>query len=441
MDNIKYKGVVKYFKNDKSFDRLFKELEKKYRIYDKPLPGSITINNPTSEEKNSLSQLMKKDYTLNKSITIKLEKLQIAINNTKYEGTELKKIVELYIGDEIKTYSNLKQEEIMEYSDYVESLITEHSDKQEIVHLIKMILLSKSSNSIWIKNLYIKDKTSTVLCINKTLIAIKNLPKLKKERLPVFSSRIYSNPHMLDKNSVYQKMLNIFLKELYIARTQITSKILDDTESRSQLYYYFNILIDDVSNMVLCKNIVGIKNNVIHKGWENFYLENEATQMTLNNLYNIDKVKTYRKIAIVTENPSVFMGICENLNAEKIPIVCTYGQIKLSGIILLDFISKEVETIYYSGDIDPEGLLIADKLKSKYKEKLKFIGYDKETYMKNMSNVEISQIRLNKLNKIRDTGLKELSNEIKMYRKAAYEEENIKYITMYIKNTLNLVKS
>lgn len=50
---------------------------------------------------------------------------------------------------------------------------------------------------------------------------------------------------------------------------------------------------------------------------------------------------------------------------EKIIIVCTYGQINLAWLVLLDLINQSIQTIYYSGDCDPEGILIADKLKNR----------------------------------------------------------------------------
>ena len=42
--------------------------------------------------------------------------------------------------------------------------------------------------------------------------------------------------------------------------------------------------------------------------------------------------------------------------------MCTYGQVRLSGIILLNLLIESGLKIYYSGDLDPEGIQIADKL-------------------------------------------------------------------------------
>ena len=66
--------------------------------------------------------------------------------------------------------------------------------------------------------------------------------------------------------------------------------------------------------------------------------------------------------------------------------------------------------------LDPEGIQIADRLKQRFKEKLNFIGFDKETYYNNISNVYLSDSRLKKLLGIKSQELKSISEEIKKNR-------------------------
>ena len=48
--------------------------------------------------------------------------------------------------------------------------------------------------------------------------------------------------------------------------------------------------------------------------------------------------------------------------------MCMNGQPRLTGLMLLDLLEKSGTTIYYSGDLDPEGILIAQKLADYYRE-------------------------------------------------------------------------
>ena len=140
----------------------------------------------------------------------------------------------------------------------------------------------------------------------------------------------------------------------------------------------------------------------------------------------------YKKV-LITENPSVFMEIAEKCKRKDFPLVCTYGQVKLAGIILLDLLVDAGYKLYYSGDIDPEGIQIADKLKQRYGGSLEFIGFDVETYLRNISNMQVNETRINKLKHINSNDLLEICNYLKKNRRVAYEEENIQ-------NLINIVQ-
>ena len=62
--------------------------------------------------------------------------------------------------------------------------------------------------------------------------------------------------------------------------------------------------------------------------------------------------------------------------------------------MLMDLLVKQKYKLFYSGDLDPEGIQIADKLKQRYKNQLSLLGFKKEIYYKNLSKVELSDIRL-----------------------------------------------
>lgn len=155
------------------------------------------------------------------------------------------------------------------------------------------------------------------------------------------------------------------------------------------------------------------------------------------NLYNLSNIELlaepdkYKEV-MVMENPTVFMEVSEKYNKKDFPLVCTYGQVKLSGLILLDMFVKQGYKICYSGDLDPEGIQIADKLKQRYKNSLKFLGFDVNTYNQNLSNVYLSETRIKKLNGIKSLELLKICDKIRVSKKASYEEENIKNIIEYI---------
>jgi hypothetical protein len=73
----------------------------------------------------------------------------------------------------------------------------------------------------------------------------------------------------------------------------------------------------------------------------------------------------------------------------------------------MDKIEKEVIDIKYSGDFDPEGILIAQKIRKRYKN-VKLFCYEKEIYIKRDNRKKLSDISIKKLEKIVDEELKEI---------------------------------
>ena len=75
-----------------------------------------------------------------------------------------------------------------------------------------------------------------------------------------------------------------------------------------------------------------------------------------------------------------------------------------SAYLLLDIlVSSNVET-YYSGDMDPEGLLIADKIKQRYPS-IKLWCYDVRQYEISKSKEQATDQRMHMLDALKDETL------------------------------------
>ena len=81
--------AVEYFKNNNGYLRLLKGIKNKYVSYGE-MKGNVIITNPTKDERQALSGLMKKDYSKNKTITINIMKLQNQLQNTRFSGVDLR---------------------------------------------------------------------------------------------------------------------------------------------------------------------------------------------------------------------------------------------------------------------------------------------------------------------------------------------------------------
>ena len=376
-------------------------------------------------EKDALSGIMKKDYSKNNTISINLNKFQERLDNTKFAGATLKEIIENYFMEDVISNKESKQK----YNDEIKKFFNEVLKEEEntfVYEFLKKIIDDKKVEYLNLKKYYNRDKVALKQALHEACKGINNLPD-KNTRTPVFASKILGNPHGLDKKNLSGKIFVMLLS--YIEGR----KRPKNSEELAELYYKYNLLIDDVSNMILCKNIIGIKDNgQEHDGMKGFSEANEPLYLTIYNLSNIASTKNtgkYNKV-MVMENPAVFMEVAEKCKIKDFPMVCTYGQVKLAGMILLDLLVNAGFKIYYSGDIDPEGMQIADKLKKRYGENFEFFGFDEETYFRNISDVEISSERLNKLKTIEN--LKDICVNVEKNKRVAYEESNIERIVQFI---------
>ena len=411
--------AVEYFKSNKGFKRMMEKMKNKYLSFNRETPGNIAIENPSKEEKDAISGFMKKDYLRNKTITIRLKKFQQRLDETRFEGVLLKELIEKYFGHEIISLKEESEQKQEKFNEYLDEILNENKGTLS-GKILEKILNEKAENYILLKGKYEKENAELKKAMKEVCKCINNLPSdNEKVRLPIFATKIINNPHGLDKKNFTGKLFINFLGEVD------GIKSVKNSEELSELYYKHNLLIDDVSNMVLCKNIRGYKRAEEHSGWKGFFDNNEAIQATLDNLSQIDNVKVENNYAIVVENPAVFMLIAEKLSNKKVPLVCTYGQVKLSGIVLLNMLSKVCDKIYYSGDSDPEGIQIADKIKQRFKDKVCLIGFDSDAYYKVLSDVTISSERLKKLEHIQSSELLELCNAMRKEKRAAYEERKL----------------
>lgn len=421
--------VIEYFKNNNGYLRLLKEIKNKYVSYGE-MKGNVFIINPTKEERQALSGLMKKDYSKNKTITINIMKLQNQLQNTRFSGVDLKDIINTYFKEEIITNKDSKKKYQEELEEFFEKILEQNKEKY-VYKYLKEIIEHKNHIYYNLKKYYNKDKDSLEKALRDACTGINHLPK-ENVRIPVFASNTINSPHGYDKKNLCGKIFIMLLS--YIHNIPVPKR----SEDLSELYYKNHLLVDDVSNMVLCRNIEGfVKDGCLeHKGLKGFKEYNEPIYLTIYNLSNISYInqKNKNNRVLVTENPAVFMEIVEKCKRKDFPLVCTYGQVKLAGIILLDLLVHAGYILYYSGDLDPEGIQIADKLKQRYGESLEFIGFDVKTYLRNISSMQVNETRIHKLKNISSKELLEICNCLKKNRRVAYEEENIQSLIDFVEN-------
>lgn len=98
------------------------------------------------------------------------------------------------------------------------------------------------------------------------------------------------------------------------------------------------------------------------------------------------------------------------------------GQPKLAALVVLELFAASGTKVYYSGDFDPEGLWIAQRLAYFYPGNFEFLNMDTECYEKCISDEPISDVRLKQLERITDERLLGAVQMMRREKKSGYQE-------------------
>jgi len=328
-----------YFKNNGGYNRVLKKIRDKYKSLGK-IGGTIKLENLTQNEKDALTGFLGKNFYKN-SITIKLERFQNALKDTPYRELSLIEVLNEYFGEEILTKK-------------IEIGIYERDRKNFFNEIIKMFIdtiayewLEYTMNSK--QNAYrilTQRYDSNKEKLKKDLIIVckglNNLPCFEKrnERLALFASKINKDPHTFDERMECGKLLLSGI--VYI----LNEKYPKNAENNAEILYRVGLIKDEMSNFTMFSGLLAYKENEIHKGWEGFYNLYEPMQVSLLNLSSIEKVKSPKGKVFVFENPTVFSEVLHRTIDKQPALMCTYGQVKLASLILLDMLTENGTQIY-----------------------------------------------------------------------------------------------
>ncbi|MDF2472329.1 MAG: hypothetical protein K0R21_111 [Anaerocolumna sp.] len=414
--------AVSYFKNNKGYDRLFLGIQDKYASLGL-MGGSVTLADLRAEEREVLEGLFHRSFRSQQSASVSIVKLEKALKTTKFGEFTLKEIVEGYFVGTLSANRELRERAKERQEHFFNSVIRESGSSIGIKWLSD-IFQSREVPYKTLLHRYHTDHSSLRSDLLKVMKALDCLPVYvdKVKRLPVFAAEISGNPHYLDEGSDGDRLFTYALCKIWNVPYQDVSI----AEQKAELLYKAGILKDELSNYTVCYNIKAWKkDNSLHEGIEGFRTSKETVIFTIETIKNLSKVEGLHNLIYVVENPSVFGSMKDSHQFEDASLMCTNGNLRLASLLTLDLLAKSNTNIYYAGDFDPEGILIAAKLKNRYKDLLTLWHYTVDDYKLALSNEHIDDKRLHKLDKVECEELKDTIALMKELKRAGYQENMI----------------
>ena len=403
---------------DNEFSEFMQLWKKQYEKYG-TCKGSIDlILNDSNRE--CMSGLMGKDYYGVDCAHITFQQLQKAISNTKYENCDFNEVLKMYFNHDILTNKNRQEQEQMRIQNIFKHLLEQEGKSQQWIHHIYT-----DHDSVYVRIVQ-ASKENEQKCINMVDVVMKALNQLpmwqdKKENISIFASLHTKNPHAFDKNTFPYYLLMHGI--VYFLKVDFPKTNLEQNE----ILYRAGLYQDGISNYCSIARLQALNENYQpHLGWTGFYDSYEALNVNMDNLLHIRSI-VYCDRVYVVENPAVFQALLKMIKKEKIEkigLVCTNGQLNYSAYLLLDIlVSSNVET-YYSGDMDPEGLLIADKIKQRYPS-IKLWCYDVRHYEISKSKEQAADQRMHMLDALKDETLIRIGKCINENKNRVGYQENM----------------
>lgn len=404
--------------SDNEFSEFMQLWKKQYEKYG-TCKGSIDlVLNDSNRE--CISGLMGKDYYGVDCVHITFRQLQKAMLNTKYENCDFNEVLKMYFNQRVLTNKYRQEQEQMRVQNIFKQFFKQEGKSQQWIYNTYT-----NRDSVYIRIVQ-ASKENEQKCINTVCVVMKALNHLpmwknKKENISIFASYHTKNPHAFDKNTfAYYLMMHGIV---YFLKVDFPKTNLEQNE----ILYRAGLYQDGISNYCSVARLQAFnENNQPHLGWTGFYDSYEALNVNMDNLLHIHFITCCDRVYIV-ENPSVFQALLKKIKKEKIEkigLVCTNGQLNYSAYLLLDILVNSNIEIYYSGDMDPEGLLIADKIKQRYPS-IKLWCYDVRQYEISKSKEQATDQRMHMLDALKDETLIRIEKCISENKNRVGYQENM----------------
>lgn len=427
---------AKYFKSQKAYQGCMKELRKKWKSFGK-VAGRITLKDTTEEERRAIGGIIGK-VLYDKDICFSFAEFEQGLQRTRFAPVNMKEVLEAYFGEKLSTNQREKEEQEKEkgtfFNDICEYFLKNAGGESITFLWLQAMISDKKYGYQQLVREYIKDRQQAEVLAKNVGNGLAQLEYAEgtcsEWPLAVFAAKISGNPHYFDRGTAPGQLLMNAI--CYWRKGEFPV----NAHQWRELLYTVGILPDNVSSMVHAYGLHLRMKDGWHPAYESFCRLKEPYVITMENLRGIIGVRSEGDRVYVVENEMVFSYLLEHAGREKqlgadklkqhrnekLTLLCTSGQPRAVALELIPLILDSGADIYYSGDIDPDGIGIAERLWQKFGERIHIWRMSPADYEKSVSKECIGNNGLAKLENVGNPLLRQTAERLKEKRIAAYQE-------------------
>ncbi|WP_059103519.1 TIGR02679 family protein [Shouchella shacheensis] len=403
--------TVQYMKEQPGFEKLLRSFRSKYESLGR-VGGSVRVDAYADAEVESIALFMGiSPHHLRRKPVVTLQAFEKRLGETKFTGVTLHEVLSAYFGQELVSKRELREAVDRALAGRLAEWKAEYPLLAPWLERVE----GAGPDTQWIRRHIQSGGFEGEMALLARAYAA--LPETY-ERLPIFSQRVSGDPHTFDLMRISGKLL------LHLLHVQAGEEgpPPSQTEAVNELLLSYRLLRDDMTNYVSVANFVGeTPDGHEQPVWRAAADSGSVLNMPLRELLKVQRVRTSGQggDVYIVENSGVFSALLDKV--PDTPLVCTHGQFKLAGLILMDKLAEAGYLLHYNGDFDPEGIALALRFKRRYKEKGRLWRMNVEDYYASKPSVLLGE-RVNKLASLRGQGDDELVEAVISSGKAGYQE-------------------
>ena len=424
---------AEYFKSQAAYCRCFEELWKKWRSYGRAA-GRITLRDASEEERRAIGGIIGKVF-YGEDIRFSVSEFEAGLQKTRFAPVDLKELLELYFGETL--CSRAEQQEAAEklkasfWKGLQESVLVQNGCESAAYAWFAEMLEQRKYGYLILNREYGKDPRQAKVLACHITEALQKLEDEKQQEsfevpLAVFASDISGNPHYFDRGTTAGMLLTQAV--CWFEKAEVP----ENSYTWRELMQRVGILPDNLSSMLHAYGLQLCLGEKLHPAYDAFCQLHQACVITMENLRKVTAAEPLGKCVYIVENEMVFSYLVEHLNrssyqkaggkAYRYTLLCTSGQPRAAAQQLISLLLKSGVSICYSGDIDPDGIGIADRLWQKFGDSIRIWRMSPEDYEKSRSAEQITAAGRAKLEHIAHPLLRRTAERVKEEGLAGYQE-------------------
>lgn len=420
------KACAVYFRGQKAYERCMKELRKKWKSYGR-VAGKISLKQTSEEERRAVGGILGKVF-YEETIQFSFLEFEQGLQKTRFAPVDVKELLEEYFGEPLMTtqeQQKKKQEKKEQFFERLYRCFELYDRKGQPVYrwLRAMNVERKYGYQLLMREFGKKEAEAETLVKNvgNAIMKLQEMKDIDEEcQLAVFAAAISGNPHYFDRDTAAGLLLVHGI--CYCEDVEVPQ----NAHQWRELLTRASIVPDNVSSMVHAYGLRLQTEEGWHPAYDAFCRRKESYVITMEQMKGITGVQALGEGVYVVENEMVFSYLLHNLKKQNYTLLCTSGQPRFVAQVLISYILASGTEIYYNGDIDPDGIRIADRLWKKFGEHFHIWRMGPLDYESSLSKEDIGDIGKAKITAISHPVLKKTAKYMEEKQLTAYQENMLK---------------